>query len=150
MPIRSRFGKGRGLQWRDRTLLAEAAFWLAAARAAVLVVPFRYLAPHLGTAMAETPPDPLPADESPDRIAWAIGAASRATPWRTPCLAEAIAGQRMLRRRRIPSTIYLGLTKDGAAMAAHAWLRCGSRTLVGAPSSDRFTPVATFAHAPRA
>ena len=145
MPVRSRLGRLRRLPRRDRALLAEATLWLAAARAAVLFVPFKRLAPHLGEAMTETSTEELPAEGWPDRIGWAVRAASKATPWKTPCLAEAIAAQRMLQRRRIPSTMYLGLTKNGAVMTAHAWLRCGSATVTGESPRDRFTPVASFA-----
>ena len=145
MPARSRLGRLRRLPRSDRALLAEATLWLAAARAAVLVMPFKRLAPHLGEAMTETSIEELPAEGWPDRIGWAVRIASKATPWKTPCLAEAIAAQRMLRRRRIPSTLYLGLAKDGAVMTAHAWLRCGDATLTGEAPRDQFTPVASFA-----
>jgi len=142
--VRSRVERLRHLPRRDRHLLVEATIWLAVARLAVLVVPFKRLAPHLGDAMTETPTEAVPADGWPERIAWAIAAASKATPWKTPCLAEAIAAQRMLRRRRIPSTMYLGLTKDGDVMAAHAWVRCGRATITGESAKPQFTPVASF------
>ena len=45
-----------GLSWSDRFLLLETTLWLALARLAVLVVPFRRLAPWLGATMAESPP----------------------------------------------------------------------------------------------
>jgi hypothetical protein len=144
--VRSRLEKWRRLSWADRRLLVEAGGWLAVARAAVLVVPFRHLAPHLGESMAETPTRALATRERANRVGWAVRAASRATPWKTPCLAEAIAGQRMLRRRHIPSTIYLGLSKDGEILTAHAWLRCGARVLTGKSERGQFTAVASFAH----
>jgi hypothetical protein len=135
----------RRLAWRDRALLVEACLWLAAARAALLVVPFRRLAPHLGEAMTETSANGPPPGSGAARIGWAVRAASRATPWKTPCLAEAMAGQRMLRRRHLPSTIYVGVARDGEVMAAHAWLRCGGATLTGQSQRGRFTPLASFA-----
>ena len=113
----------------------------------MLVVPFKHLAPRLGDAMTETPDEELPAEGWPEHIGWAIRRASNVAPWKTPCIAEAIAAQRMLRRRRIPSTMYLGLTKDGAVMAAHAWVRCGRATVTGEESRGQFTPVASFAQA---
>ena len=136
--------KLRRLRRGDRTLLVEACGWLALARVAVLVVPFRRLAPHLGTAATESDRDE-PLDEMARRVGWAVRAASRVTPWKTPCLAEAIAGQRMLRRRGIPSTLYMGLSKDGQALAAHAWLRCGPAILTGRAERGQFTAVASFA-----
>jgi hypothetical protein len=143
--VAARSHRHRRIQGRDRALIVEATLWLALARAAVVFLPFKRLAPHLGEAMMETPTEEPPADAWPDRIGRAVRTASRATPWKTPCLAEAIAAQRMLRRRQIPSTLYLGVTKDGVAIAAHAWLRCGAATVTGDYSRTRFTPVVSFA-----
>ena len=42
----------------------------------------------------------------------------------------------MLKRRGIPGTVYLGVMKDEnrpVTLAAHAWVRCGSIILTGAP-----------------
>lgn len=78
----------------------------------------------------------------PVRVAWAIGAAARRTPWRSKCLEQAIAAKLMLRRRQVPSTMYLGvaLSRD-----AHAWLRVGAVDLIGGGGHEGFAVVATFA-----
>lgn len=39
----------------DRFCLLEAILWLGLARLAILVLPFRWLAPHLGRHMAQSP-----------------------------------------------------------------------------------------------
>lgn len=53
----------------------------------------------------------------------------------------------MLKRRKIPSTLYLGLAKDEKKkdkLRAHAWLRCGSVILAGEREIDRFVVISTF------
>jgi len=131
----------------ERGCLLEAACWLGLARLAILVLPFRRLAPFLGKQMGQSPAE---AGAAPgallERISWAVAAASRHLPWECKCLAQALAGKAMLRRRGVSSTLYLGLAKDGAdQLQAHAWLRCGERILTGQRSMAGFTVIATFA-----
>ncbi len=146
---RSLIGRFLRLSWRRRLLLVEAAAWLAIARLAILLLPFRWLTPHFGRTMAESPAsDPRAADVG-RWVAWAVGIASRTTPWHNKCLGEAIAGKAMLRRRGVASTLYLGLAKaDSGDLEAHAWLRCGSRILTGGGLSEGYTVVAKFAERP--
>ncbi len=145
----AKLNKLRRLGWGDRLLLAEAAVSLTAARLAVLVVPFRWIAPRLGRTMASSPMEDPADPELPRRIGWAVGAASRHLPWRSRCLAEAIAGKAMLRRRAVASTLYLGLAKgERANLESHAWLRCGSRVVIGERASGGFAVIASFAEPP--
>jgi hypothetical protein len=68
-------------------------------------------------------------------------------PLDATCLTQALAGSAMLARRRIATTIQLGVSKsaDGTdGMIAHAWLRCGDELLTGADGHERFTPVAAL------
>jgi len=131
----------------ERGCLLEAVFWLGLARLAILLLPFRRIAPVLGRQMAQSPQE---AETAPapllERISWAVAAASRHLPWECKCLAQALAGKAMLKRRGLPSTLYLGLAKNGAdGLQAHAWLRCGERILTGRPGMAGFTVIATFA-----
>ena len=134
------------LPWRDRLLLIEAAWWLVVARLAVLLVPFRWMAPRLGETMASSPDeDPVDA-ELPRRVGWAVGVASAALPWKSRCLAEAIAGKAMLRRRGVASTLYLGAARQGGSqLDGHAWLRCGSQVLIGERARNGHEVIASFA-----
>ena len=52
----------------------------------------------------------------------------------------------MLRRRGVPGTLYLGMTKNPKGeLEAHAWLRSGSAVLTGGGSSNQYTVLAAFA-----
>lgn len=123
---------------------------LALSRVAVLVLPFRRIAPWLGAHMDESPchHDPETA-EAVARISWAIGAASRRVPWRSKCLEQAIAATSMLRRRRIESTMYLGLTRPGNRLTnpvePHAWVRSGPVHVTGGTRVEHYAVVAKFA-----
>lgn len=131
----------------NRRLLAEAFFELGRARLALLR-PFARLAPSLGERERETPSERAPEGERAivGRVADAIAAASRHTPWSSMCLTRAVAGLRMLERRGIGCTLYLGTGRDETGgLAAHAWLRSGDRYITGAEEMRRFTTVGKFA-----
>jgi len=58
----------------------------------------------------------------------------------TTCLGRALTGWIMLRRRRIPAVVRLGVTLAAAEpFGAHAWLECQGRAVVGAPEPERYT-----------
>lgn len=143
----SRLRKFLALPLADRACLVEAGLWLGLARLAILVLPFRWIARGLGRQMVRSPEDADAASVALlDRISWAVATASRHLPWDCLCLVQALAGKAMLKRRGVPSTLYLGLAKDGQAqLQAHAWLRCGERILTGRQGMAGFTVIATFA-----
>ena len=131
---------------RDQLLLAEALLFLGLARLGTHFVPFRRFARLLGCPRAESPADLTPAQlMQARRIRWAVVIISRHTFWHSSCLVQAIAAQLMLKRRRIPSTLYLGVAKDEQDLIAHAWVRSGHAILTGAPDHGQFTVVSTFA-----
>ena len=135
------------LSWSERILLLEASLWLGIARLAIRVFPFPLIARQLGSHMAESSEADAPAHfKHLQHISWAVVAMSRRLPWECKCLVQAIAGKKMLQRRGIASTLYLGVAKKGETdLIAHAWLRCGSMTLTGARGKELFTVVSTFA-----
>jgi hypothetical protein len=128
--------------------LVEATVLLAAARLVIVLLPFRWLAARLGAHMHESPAESDGDDErSLRRVRWALGAVSRRAPWRCLCLEQAVAATVMLRRRRLPSTLYLGVARAGerAGVEAHAWVRSGTFFVTGGEARARFTVVSTFA-----
>jgi hypothetical protein len=100
--------------------------------------------------MFETPVDDQShCKEEVRRVRRALRRASKRTPWESACLARAIAGKKMLDRRGIPSTLYLGVLKDNKEkkdMKAHAWLRSGNIYLTGKEGVklNAYTVVSTF------
>ena len=131
----------------DQTLYLEATFWLGISRIAILILPFRWIAPFLGTHMASSDEN----DENGDRkteifVARGILTMSRHLPWECKCLAQAISGKMMLDRRKIPSTLYLGVAKkEDGDLNAHAWLRAGDIIILGGGGLERFAVLSTFA-----
>jgi hypothetical protein len=140
--------KLQALPWAERWLLLEAAAWLGLVRAALWLIPFRRIVTWMGLAQGESQPEAVPAlAAQAAQVGWAVQAVARRTPWQSACLAQALAGSLMLRRRGLPGTLYLGVSKDAAGpekLAAHAWLRCGDHILTGANGHERFKVISTF------
>jgi hypothetical protein len=70
----------------------------------------------------------------------------RIAPHAATCLVRALAGQRMLTRRGIPSALVLGLrtTSAGGELGAHGWLRVGETVVIGAHERAGHHPIAHF------
>ncbi|ENQ3078088.1 lasso peptide biosynthesis B2 protein [Bacillus multifaciens] len=134
------------LDMKTMFLLIEAYIYLGWARI-LKGRPFSKVAPTLGVPMNETS---LSYNESNKfvlrDISEAIHIMSRHTFWESKCLVRAIAGMKMLERRQMESTLYLGTAKDeNGNMIAHAWLRSGPFYITGAEEMKRFTVVSKFA-----
>ena len=132
--------------WRDQWLFFKAYFLLGLARLAINSVPFPKLTKYLGISMAESPAEaPIHHVVEARRIAWAVRTASQYTPWKSNCFPQAIAAKYLLRRKGIPSTLYLGAAfKARTELEAHAWLRCGQFYVTGGAGHVHFGTVGIF------
>lgn len=125
----------------------ESLIELTFCKALIVTLPFRFWSRICGTAHCETLREEVPISrEVLRRIEFSVEWASRWVPWPSRCLDRALATQRMLARRRLPTTIYFGmLKKDLCEWTAHAWVRCGDRWVMGYQGNQKYTVVGTFA-----
>ena len=129
----------------EKRLFLEALFFLFISRLVLVFLPFRRIAPFLGQTMVESPKNLSSFQKIAGCISWAVQTASRVIPWKRKCLVQAAAAKAMLKRRHIPSTLYLGLKKEGTqGLTAHAWIRCGDQILTGAPGHLQYRVIASF------
>src|SRR5687767_11590122 len=77
--LRNWFKRLQRLTWADRLMIVEAFFLLGIARATVLLIPFKRVAPYMGHPQEETATGPAAAIAS--RVANAIYLVSSHTPW---------------------------------------------------------------------
>ncbi len=66
------------------------------------------------------------------------------TSWESKCLVRALTAQRMLVKKGIRSTMYLGVREKEGKMQAHAWLRVGKYIITGGDVYKGFTVVDKF------
>lgn len=143
----SRLGKFLSLSFSNRLLVLETIILLGLARLAVVTLPFRWISCVLGQKVEDSVENEELSVPSliVRRIEWVLRRTSLYTPWRSNCLARAIAGRFMLRRRSITSTLYFGVAKDETGeFEAHAWLSSGGKIVTGGAEANRFAVVATF------
>lgn len=141
----NKFYKFLRLPWRTRWVLVEAFCLLAVARAASYWLPFRFLRPYLGVAQREERGGVSPAQQyTLQQVGWVVRGVSRYTPWTSNCMAQAMTGKWMLRRRGIPSTLYVGVCKMDERFAGHAWLCAGEEIITGGGTLERYKAVAHF------
>lgn len=127
-------------------LIPEALWRLFLARIQ-LMLPFNRTAPKLGIQSQETGTESRDSEVARiQQITKAIRVASRLTPWKSTCMVRAVAGLRMLEKRGIESTLYMGVARDNKGrMAAHAWLRSGAYYVSGDDTMKGFVVVEKFA-----
>jgi hypothetical protein len=124
-------------------IILEAFCLLAVAKAALVLLPFRWIQHTISQ-----PGRPSVVD-SQDRITRNVCSAVRVTarrlaPWAV-CLPQALAGHWMLRRRGIASVVCFGVRREpGMSMEAHAWLRALDTVVLGQEVMTEFKPVAQF------
>jgi hypothetical protein len=107
---------------------------------------FSEISPDLGCRMKETSFQLSDEEMKTVKVvSYAIHVASRYTFWESECLVKAIAGMKMLEKRGIESTMYLGVAKDEKGLSAHAWLRSGGFYVSGSEGMEKFTVVEKFA-----
>lgn len=134
-----------------RRSLIEAVFWLGVARLAILTIPFRWTTKVFGLSPGAAVTRTCSARELVQRVSWAVKVVSARSPWRSTCLAQALAGAAMLRRHGIRATLVLGVAKaaDSAHdLEAHAWLFCDDFILTGDAGREKYSVVARFTVSP--
>ena len=140
-------------RWRGRARVAQAMALVTVTGAAQKVVPLtrwsRVIGTHAGVPpqWAQETQHAVPvrsADLDEERVRRAIRRASERLPWTPSCLAQAAAGQIMLRRRGKPGVVVIGLRPADGEWDAHAWLLGERGALTGGLASDGFTPTTVF------
>jgi hypothetical protein len=132
----------------DKKLLLEAFFLTGIGRGAILLISFSKIKKYLGLYKKESTFEiENEIYRIIKRVDWALKAISKHTPWESKCLVQALAAQRMLKKRKINSTLYLGVKKDKENnLLAHAWLRCGEVFVTGEQEKGGFVQVAMFSN----
>jgi hypothetical protein len=132
---------------RHRVMVIEAIVVLTAARLALLLLPFAWIAGAAGNvddAQAHDRPSRATTDPVSLSVRGALRAAVRRLPWRTTCLGRAMAGRLMLAWRGTPSTLVLGVASEGKTFSAHAWLVTADGCVCGGREAERFRPLAAI------
>jgi len=108
--------------------------WLYAAwfRFCIRFIPMKYLRKHFGAEGEETSMEGTTEDYRYAKlISRYVNRSADNTPWESKCLVRALTAQRLLKKKKIPTTMYLGVKTEDGKMLAHAWIRTGSLYVTG-------------------
>ena len=132
---------------------------LGFSRTLIAILPFRKLAPMLGTAhgtTADVPPLTPAQEERAVAIGRTVELVARYTPWTSDCYPQAIVARMLLGIFGVPYAIHFGLIRGDdcgtgpssarrdRGMCAHAWVVAGRVAVTGGPSFGRYTVVGVF------
>jgi hypothetical protein len=123
-----------------RRLLARACLVLSAASAAVAILPFRRAIRFGCVARSVGPRIDV------DDCVWAVEAAARRLPWRTLCIEQGLAVQRLLRRAGTDAVLHYGARHDPSSgkLEAHVWVSVDGQAIIGGEEASGFVPVASY------
>ncbi|MGH7782079.1 MAG: lasso peptide biosynthesis B2 protein [Candidatus Binataceae bacterium] len=121
----------------ERRLLLRALFWVGAVRVGLWILPLRVVRAAVLKSSEHSRGD------SVDAIVRAVRIASRYCP-RASCLTQALAAQALLAGSDHRSRVEIGFSKDGETFAAHAWLVCDERIVLGGPDVTGYEPLAAW------
>lgn len=135
------------LDFKYKIMFFEAFFYTAIYRVCIKLIPFKKLNKYMGKLNEESTNC---ININNYRIAKQVGVAiltiSRFTPWESKCLVQALTAQKMMKKRKISTTLYLGVKKDDEnQLIAHAWIRCGTFYITGGAIRQRYSVVAKYA-----
>jgi hypothetical protein len=136
-------GKFVSLPARDRALIAEAVFAVAAVKLALALVRFQRLLILLEKASFRFRARQLDERPAAGRIVWAIDAASGRIPLVNSCLPRALAARFLLVRWGYPAELSIGVARNNdGKLEAHAWVETLGKVVIGESQPGYFSPLA--------
>ncbi|MGL6108241.1 lasso peptide biosynthesis B2 protein [Romboutsia sp.] len=133
--------------FRQKALYIEAFILTGLMRYKILKHPFSKLKEQLGNYNIESSKEASIEEYNlANKIRCTVVGISRYTPWESLCLVQAMTVQKMLKKRGISTTIYLGVNrKEDKEIVAHAWIRCGEMFVTGGDGNG-YATVAKFSN----
>lgn len=110
------------------------AVWLYAAwyRFRIRFFPMKYLRRTFGAEGEESSEDGTEEEYRYAKlVSRYVNRSADKTPWESKCLVRALTAQRLLKKKKIANTLYLGVKTTDGKMLAHAWLRTGKLYVTG-------------------
>lgn len=119
--------------WKRRGLILAIFVLLGIMRLMIVFIPFRYYTKYLLIANSS-----VNWQLTPLKISYAlmigrlVCLVSHLTPWPSKCLVQGLTCRFLLRKLLIPSTFYIGVSKDeNNQLISHAWINCAEETILG-------------------
>ncbi len=127
--------------------IPEVALTLAFARFILLFFSFKKITNYLGEISTESSFDERNSLYDLEDFSVVIPMVAKNVPWEATCFVQAIAGRLMLNRRKINSTIYIGVkqsAREKGEILGHAWLRSGNIIITGRKGFEDYKVITFF------
>ena len=134
------FMRYNGEKWMTITVY----FYVAYYRLCLLLVPMPRIEKMIGVRGAESE-----AEETLENIKLAklvgfhVNRVTAHLPLKRKCFVRALSARKILMKKGVNTTLYLGVGKEDGKMVAHAWLRCGQLYVTGGDGTG-YAMVAKF------
>ena len=130
---------------KDKILVIRIVYLSLFYRILILIVPFKRISKNLGETKIISHYKPKKWEMLYiKRVYYYILKVCTKTPWESKCLVQALIGRRLMYKKHIETTLFLGVCKDkDKNMIAHAWLKCGDNYVTG-DIKNEFGIVGTF------
>ena len=128
-------------------MIMRAFFYSAFFRLGLLIFKPKRMKKHWGVENeTSAPEEPMDDFDYVQKVARAVLCVCNHTKWESKCLVRALTAGKLLRKRKIHYTLYLGVCQDETGkMIAHAWLKWGKYTVTGGNEDlDKFAIVSRF------
>ena len=135
-------GRFFSLPARDRLLITEAVFAVAAVRLALALVHFQKLLILVEKASVRFRARHLDHRPPASRIVWAIDVTTKRIPPVHSCLPRALAARFLLVRWGYPADLLIGVAKKDGKLEAHAWVETLGKVVIGESQPGYFSPLA--------
>lgn len=134
------FFRYNGEKWMTITVYLYVAFY----RLCILLVPMSRIEKMMGIRGEEST-----AEENVENMKLAklvgfhVNRVTEHLPLKRKCFVRALTARRILMKKGVNSTLYMGVGLENGKMIAHAWLRCGLLFVTGGNGSG-YSTVAKF------
>ena len=134
------FIKYNGEKWMTITVY----FYVAYYRLCILLLPMTRIEKMLGIRGEESiAEEEMATIKLAKLVGFHVNRVTEHLPLKRKCFVRALTARRILMKRGINSTIYMGVALEDGKMIAHAWSRCGQLYVTGG-NGNGYSTVARF------
>jgi len=132
----------------DYAMMAEALFYLLVSDFLIYLLPMRWWSGWIGEAQQTVDAKPVPEyqKQTVRKVRKNVFRANKLLLKSSRCFALSLAIKKMLSRRNISVSLYLGVNKgETGSLKAHAWVKGGERIIYGGSNaSENYTQLIAF------
>ena len=134
------FLRYNGEKWMTITVYLYVAYY----RLCLLLVPMPRIEKMIGVHGAESEAEEtLETIKLAKLVGFHVNRVTAHLPLKRKCFVRALSARKILMKRGVNTTLYLGVGKEDGNMVAHAWLRCGQLYVTGG-NGNGYAMVAKF------